>query len=120
MARLPRVVAPGLPHHLTQRGNRRQQAFFSDENYAEYRRLLVDACRRCRTQVRSYCLVSNHRHLLMVPADDLGLRDLLGEAHRRYTCMVNFRAGWKGHLWEERFHSFSDGQATPARRCKAR
>ena len=48
----------------------------------------------------------NHVHLILVPADESGLRDALGEAHRRYTRMVNFREGWKGHLWQERFHSF--------------
>lgn len=106
MARLPRVVAPGLPHHVTQRGNRRQQTFFKDEDYAEYRGLLADSCRSCGTQVLSYCLMPNHVHLVTVPADEFGLRDALGEAHRRYTRMVNFREGWKGHLWQERFHSF--------------
>jgi REP element-mobilizing transposase RayT len=49
--------------------------------------------------------VPNHVHLIMVPADEFGLRDALGEAHRRYTRMINFRKGWKGHLWQERFHS---------------
>ena len=106
MTRLPRVVAPGLPHHVTQRGNRRQQTFFTDEDYAEYRRLLADSCRSCGTDVLAYCLMPNHVHLILVPADEFGLRDALGEAHRRYTRMVNFREGWKGHLWQERFHSF--------------
>ena len=106
MSRLPRVVAPGLPHHVTQRGNRRQRTFFTDEDYAEYRGLLADSCRRCGTQVLAYCLMPNHVHLIMVPGDALGLRDALGEAHRRYTRMINFREGWKGHLWQERFHSF--------------
>ena len=48
----------------------------------------------------------NHVHLILVPAGALGLRDALAETHRRYTRMVNFREGWKGHLWQERFHSF--------------
>ncbi len=106
MARLPRVAAPGLPHHVTQRGNRRQQTFFADDDYVEYRTLLADSCRSCGTQVLAYCLMPNHVHLILVPADEFGLRDALGEAHRRYTRMVNFREGWRGHLWQERFHSF--------------
>jgi len=106
MARLPRVVVPGLPHHVTQRGNRREQTFFKDEDYAEYCGLLADSCRSCGTQVLAYCLMPNHVHLIMVPADEFGLRDALGEAHRQYTRMVNFRESWKGHLWQERFHSF--------------
>jgi len=48
----------------------------------------------------------NHVHLILVPADEFGLRDALGEAHRQYTRRINFREGWRGHLWQERFHSF--------------
>jgi putative transposase len=91
---------------VTQRGNRRQQTFFGDEDYAEYRRLLSDSCRNRGTQVLAYCLMPNHVHLILVPADEFGLRDALAEAHRRYTRMINFREGWRGHLWQERFHSF--------------
>jgi hypothetical protein len=67
-------VAPGLPHHVTQRGNRRQRTFFTDEDYAEYRRLLDDACHRCGTEVLAYSLMPNHVHLILVPADAFGLR----------------------------------------------
>ncbi len=48
----------------------------------------------------------NHVHRVMVPAQKDGLRATLGEAHRRYTRHINFRHGWRGHLWQERFHSF--------------
>ena len=106
MARLPRIVVPGLPHHVAQRGNRRQKTFFGDEDYAEYRRLLSRSCRACATQVLAYCLMPNHVHLILVPATESGLRDALWEAHRRYTRPINFRQGWRGHLWQERFHSF--------------
>jgi putative transposase len=106
MSRLPRVVAPALPRHVTQRGNRRQRTFFTDQDYAEYRGLLADSSHRCGTQVLAYCLMPNHGHLIMVPADALGLRTALGKAHRRYTHMINFREGWRGHLGQERFHSF--------------
>ena len=106
MARIPRVVVPGLPHHVTQRGNRRQQTFFSDEDYAEYRRLMAAFCARCRTETWAYCLMPNHVHLIMVPSTPDGLRCTLGETHRRYTRMINERQGWSGHLWQERFHSF--------------
>lgn len=106
MARLPRVVVPGFPHHVTQRGNRRQQTFFGEEDYAEYRRLVAVGCRGCGTRVWAYCLMPNHVHLVLVPADEFGLRAAMAEAHRQYTRMINFRAGWRGHLWQERFHSF--------------
>jgi putative transposase len=72
MAKLSRVVVAGLLHHVTQRGNRRQPTFFKDEDYAEYRRLLAEACRRSGTQVLAYCLMPNHVHLILVPADAFG------------------------------------------------
>ena len=106
MERVARIVAPGYPHHVTQRGNRRQPTFFGDEDYAEYRRLVAASCARCRTQVWAYCLMPNHVHLIMVPEDEDGLRCAVAEAHRRYTRRVNGREGWRGPLWQERFHSF--------------
>jgi putative transposase len=106
MARVARVVVPRLPHHVTQRGNRRQQTFFTDEDFAEYRKLMASSCEGCGTQVWAYCLMPNHVHLIMVPDEEDGLRCAVAEAHRRYTRMINFRQGWRGHLWQERFHSF--------------
>jgi len=42
MARIARAVAPGIPHHITQRGNRRQQVFFRDEDYQAYLELMSE------------------------------------------------------------------------------
>ena len=106
MARLARVVAAGLPHHVTQRGNRRQQVFFGDDDYATYRGLLAEGCRAAGVAIWAYCLMPNHVHLILVPSDVDGLRAALGEAHRRYTRHVNFREGWRGYLWQGRFASF--------------
>lgn len=106
MARLARVVAPGLPHHVTQRGNRRQQVFFGEEDYRLYRTLLAAGCRAAGVAVWAWCLMPNHVHLILVPAAPDGLRAALGEAHRRYTRHVNEREGWRGFLWQGRFASF--------------
>jgi len=106
MARLARVVAAGLPHHVTQRGNRRQKVFFGDDDYAAYRELLAEGCRAAGVAVWAYCLMPNHVHLILVPGDADGLRAALGEAHRRYTRHINFREGWRGYLWQGRFASF--------------
>lgn len=106
MARLARVVAPGLPHHVTQRGNRRQQVFFGDEDYRLYRALLAEGCRAAGVAIWAWCLMPNHVHLILVPAAPDGLRAALGEAHRRYTRHVNEREGWRGFLWQGRFASF--------------
>ena len=106
MARLARVVAPGVPHHVTQRGNRRQETFFSDDDYRAYMSLMKEWCARLGVEVWSYCLMPNHVHLIVMPETADALRRAIGEAHRRYTRRVNFREGWRGHLWQGRFASF--------------
>jgi putative transposase len=106
MARLARVVVPSYPHHVTQRGNRRQAVFFSDEDYVAYIQLLVTAKEQAEVEVWAYCLMPNHVHLVVTPKTEDGLRKFLGEAHRRYTRRINFREGWRGYLWQGRFHSF--------------
>ena len=106
MARLARVVAPGLPHHITQRGNRRQQTFLCDEDYRSYLELMGQWCGAHQVEIWAYCLMPDHVHLIAVPQSADGLRRAIGEAHRRYTRMVNFREGWRGHLWQGRFSSF--------------
>ena len=85
MARLATVVVPGVAHHVTQRGNRRLQTFFSDDDCASYLSLLSEWCGRCGVQVWAYCLMPNHVHLVVVPQSEDGLRRGLGEAHRRCT-----------------------------------
>ena len=107
MARLSRAVVPDLPHHVTQRGNRRQQTFFCAQDYLLYLALMADSCDRFRVAIWAYCLMPNHVHLIAVPSTPDGLRLAIGEAHRRYTTEVNHREGWKGYLWQGRFASFA-------------
>lgn len=106
MARMPRIVIPGYPHHVTQRGNRRQRTFFHEDDYRYYIELLGQFSQQAGTEIWAWCLMPNHVHLVMVPRHEDGLRAALGEAHRRYTRHINFRQSWRGHLWQERFHSF--------------
>jgi len=106
MARMARAVAPGIPHHVTQRGNRRQQTFFNDEDYLAYLELMSEWCGKYQVVIWAYCLMPNHIHLIAVPAAKDGLNLAVGEAHRRYTRRINFREGWRGHLWQGRFSSF--------------
>lgn len=106
MARLARVVIPGMPHHITQRGNRRQPTFFRDADFTAYLELMATWCEKQAVQVWAYCLMPNHVHLIAVPKRADGLRRAIGEAHRRYTRYVNFREGWRGHLWQGRFASY--------------
>jgi len=106
MARIARVIAAGIPHHITQRGNRRMPTFFRDEDYQAYISLLSEWCKKCGVEIWAYCLMPNHVHLVAVPESEDGLRRGIGEAHRRYSRMINFRENWRGHLWQGRFASF--------------
>lgn len=106
MARMPRLVIPHYPHHVTQRGARRQETFFSDADYKTYLDLLATAKDGVGADVWAYCLMPNHVHHVIVPGKEDSLAALFRDAHRRYTRHINFREGWRGHLWQERFHSF--------------
>lgn len=106
MARLPRIVLPGVAHHVTQRGNRRLPVFFCDADRVLYLELLQAGCVGAGVRCLAWCLMDNHVHLILVPAGPDGLRAALGEAHRRYTRHVNFREGWRGHLFQARFASY--------------
>ena len=103
MSRLPRIIVPGIPHHVTQRGNRRQRIFMEDDDYALYRDWLAQACRSNGVEVWSYCLMPNHVHLILVPSDETGLSRAVGETHRRYSGYINARLRVTGHLFQGRF-----------------
>ncbi|HEX8572787.1 MAG TPA: transposase [Allosphingosinicella sp.] len=111
MPRIARLVVPEIPHHVTQRGNRRQRVFFGAADGRLYLRLLREGCAKAGTRVWAWCLMPNHVHLILVPSNEDGLRGALAEPHRRYSATVNQRWGWKGHLWQERFGSFPMDEA---------
>jgi putative transposase len=106
MPRIARLIAPGIPHHVTQRGNRRMETFFREGDYQAYLALVAEWCRRCNVAIWAYCLMPNHIHLIAVPETEQGLRRAIGEGHRRYSVMINRRQKWTGHLWQGRFSSF--------------
>jgi putative transposase len=103
MARLARVVVPGYPHHVTQRGNGRARTFFGDADYALYRDLLAENCRTAGVEVWAWCLMPNHVHLILVPSDPDGLRRALARVHRSYAGIIQARRRRSGHFWQGRF-----------------
>jgi len=105
MPRFARIVVPGCPHHITHRGNRRDEVFFSNEDRAEYLEILLDYTRQYNVDIWAYCLMTTHVHLVGVPAreDSLGLA--VGRAHMKYARHANRRQRWWGHLWANRFYS---------------
>ena len=80
--------------------------FFNAEDYQFYLELMSEWCGKYRVEIWAYCLMPNHVHLIAVPETKDGLNLAVGEAHRRYTRRINFREGWRGHLWQGRFSSF--------------
>jgi putative transposase len=105
MARISRIVILGVPHHVTQRGNRKEKVFFEDGDHARYLAFLKEGAEKSGTSIWAYCLMPNHVHIIAVPSHADGLRALFADAHRRYTNYVNWRHGWTGHLWQGRFGS---------------
>lgn len=105
MARIARVVAPKYPHHIIQRGNRRQKVFFLQEDYELYLRLLKFYSQKFHLKVVSYCLMPNHVHLIVIPQKKQSLAQAIGETHRNYTTIINKREKWSGYLWQGRFLS---------------
>ncbi|MFH1640971.1 MAG: transposase [Candidatus Omnitrophota bacterium] len=103
---MARIVVPDMPHHIVQRGNRRQDVFFKDEDRHAYLRLLSEKIQKYGVKLWAYCLMSNHIHLIAVPTKKESLAKAIGETHKKYTRMINFREGWRGYLWEGRFKSF--------------
>ena len=105
MPRAARVVIPGCPHHITQRGNNRQDVFFVDDDRRVYLDLLRKASERFGLDVIGYCLLTNHLHLVATPKTADSLADALKWTHQLYAQYVNRMHGRTGHLWEGRFYS---------------
>jgi putative transposase len=105
MPRIARVVVPTYPHHVVQRGNRRQQTFFGHEDYLFYQSLMREETRRFGVSIWEYTLMPNHVHHEAAPEHAAALARAIGEIHRRYTRSINDREGWRGYLWQGRFWS---------------
>ncbi|MGE3689939.1 MAG: transposase [Novosphingobium sp.] len=107
MPRAARIVVPGLPHHVTQRGNRRQDIFFNQEDWFTYKALMAKACTKHGVECLAWCLMPNHVHLVLVPAFADGLRAVLSSVHTAYSQRINLREGASGHLFQGRFASYA-------------
>ena len=99
------MVAPGVPYHITQRGNRREDVFFCEGDRTLYLKLLVEYGRKHGLAVKGYCLMTNHIHLVAVPERETSLCDVLKPVHLRYAQHVNWTRGLTGHVWQGRFFS---------------
>ena len=98
MSRVVRIVVPGFPHHVTQRGNRRADIFETDEDREAYLRFLKTYCEKRGLSVWAYCLMSNHVHLVVVPQKESSLSEGLRDAHTVYAMYFNSRTRLSGHV----------------------
>jgi putative transposase len=105
MSRIARVVAVGLPHHVTQRGNNRDQVFFSDDDRRFYLQALGKYAQAYGVEVWAYCLMDDHVHVLGVPESKESLARCFGGVNLVYTQYVNREQGRSGRLWQNRFFS---------------
>ena len=105
MARIARVVVPGVAHHVTQRGNRREDIFFSRADRERFLGLLLEYSVGFGLEVLGYCLMTNHLHLVVVPEREVSLARVLKPVNLRYAQYINRRKGWCGRVWQERFYS---------------
>ncbi len=111
MPRTARLVLPELPHHLTQRGNNRQDVFFTDDDRELCLRILAERTHLHRIRLVAWCLMSNHIHLVLVPTDPAGLENAFGRTHWRCSQTINLLHGRSGHLWKGRFVSSPTDEA---------
>ena len=105
MPRVARIVIPDCPHHVTQRGNNRQDVFFVDDDRVRYLEILGEQAERFGVTVEGYCLMTNHVHLIATPHAADSLAKAVGRTHWLYTQYVNRLHGRSGHLWQNRFYS---------------
>jgi putative transposase len=105
MPRLARTVAVDFAHHITQRGNNRQEVFFVDDDRRVYLDLLKQQAGKYSLEVVGYCLMSNHVHLVAIPHAENSLSRAIGRTHFRYSQYINRFHKRIGHLWQGRFYS---------------
>ncbi len=105
MARIARTVVPGIPHHIVQRGNRNQNVFFSNSDRFRYLYNLRKISNEYGVAFLSYCLMDNHVHLIAIPEKNDSFSLCFRKAHSIYSRHINSQFDWRGHLWQNRFHS---------------
>lgn len=105
MPRTARLVLPGLPHHITQRGNYRQKTFFRAEDYSLYLDLLGEYSRHYGVSILAYCLMPNHVHVVATPHNPKALGRLFQRVQSDYSRALHLRLRRTGHLWQSRYHS---------------
>ena len=105
MPRVSRIVVTEVAHHITQRGNNRQDVFFVDDDRLVYLELLRKNCEKYGMRVHGYCLMTNHVHIVAIPEERESPAKAIGRTHFCYSQYINRFHKRSGHLWQGRFYS---------------
>lgn len=105
MPRIARLIAPEYPHHITQRGNYRQDIFKNDTDRRHYLNLVAEYSRKFNVAILAYCLMNNHVHFIITPHDKDSLSEIFRNVHTRYSQYFNKKLKTTGHLWQGRYYS---------------
>ncbi|MBU2102024.1 MAG: transposase [Candidatus Omnitrophota bacterium] len=105
MPRQARIVIPHTAHHITQRGNYRQNVFDKERDYKQYCEWINEYAQETGLDILAYCLMKNHVHFIVVPKQESDMAAVFKTTHMRYAHYINRQRKAKGHLWQGRFYS---------------
>lgn len=105
MARTARIVVPGLPHHIYQRGNNRRRLFSRPSDKVWWTACLAAALDQTACALHQITLMENHVHMVVTPPTRDALAALMKRACQRYAQRRNQARESSGKLFEERYHS---------------
>ena len=105
MARIARVVYPGVAHHITQRGIRHLDIFIDDDDRRFFIKLLQKYSKKYQLKIHAYCLMSNHIHLVAVPEKPQSMQNTMHDLCTRYAAYFNRKYNFSGHLFQNRYFS---------------
>ncbi|MBL7145125.1 MAG: transposase [Phycisphaerae bacterium] len=105
MPRNARIVIPYIAHHITQRGNNKQDVFFVDDDMEKFLYLLSEQAKRFGVIIEGFCLMTNHIHIIATPTRQESLAKALGRVNLLYSQYISYMHGRTGHLWQNRFYS---------------
>ncbi|MBN1916865.1 MAG: transposase [Verrucomicrobia bacterium] len=105
MTRMARLVMPGFPHHITQRGNNGQDVFVTNADWRAYLGLLRRWSTQFGLRIMGYCLMTNHVHIVGIPSEAQTLARVMGRTSFLHAQNINRLHGRTGHLWQSRYYS---------------
>jgi putative transposase len=102
MPRMARVVCPGVPHHITQRGVRRFDVFLDEADHQRYLELLRQYAPQFGLGITGYCVMTNHVHVVGIPDREDSIAKVFRDCHGIYAAEFNKKYGKTGHVWQAR------------------